>query len=201
MVLAFGGLTQATVIVKYDFGTFNNETLAPSSPADHITASSFGYVGDGDADFTDHSSPGQAYEVYGGWPHDEYADYFYFTVAIESGWSLNLDARCIWFDASTSNMSGPTEGKVTYLNISETILRDNIEIGGSSWYTYKTNSTPTPTGLTGTIEVRIYGKDATSGGSFTVDNVILNGTVQQIPEPATVALLSLGALSLLRRKK
>jgi hypothetical protein len=181
IVLAISAAAFADVIVKYDFGVYPNGTLVPSIQADHILATNFGYVGDGAAYFIDHSGNGQAYQIYGGWPGSEYSDYFHFTVTIAAGWSLNLDAYCIWFDAKTTNMSGPNLGKVTYLGNPETILRDNIEIGGNSWYTYKTNSTPTPTGLTGNVEFRIYGKDATAYSQFSIDNVILNGTLIELP--------------------
>ncbi|MHB0945959.1 MAG: hypothetical protein ACYC3B_02190 [Sedimentisphaerales bacterium] len=175
------GIAGAEVIVKYDFGVYPNGTLVPSIQANHISAGNFGYVGDGAASFADHSGYGLAYQIYGGWPGSTYSDYFCFTVTIAAGWSLNLDSRCVWFDAATTSMNGPNLGKVTYLGNPETILRDNIEIGGSGWYTYKTNSTPTPTGLTGTIEFRIYGKDATAYGQFSIDNVILNGTLIELP--------------------
>ncbi|MGA2915746.1 MAG: PEP-CTERM sorting domain-containing protein [Sedimentisphaerales bacterium] len=203
IILAVSGLTHATTsntIVKYDFGIYNYETLDPCNPADHISASDFGYVGDGATSFTDHSGYGEGYQVYGGWPYSEYSDYFYFTVAIAPGWSLDLDATGLEFDASTTNMSGPNLGRVTYLGNPETIMRDNIEIGGSSWWNYDTYSLLPPTGLTGSVEFRIYGREAYTYGTFSVDNVILNGTVNQIPEPTTICLLGLGALSLVRKK-
>ncbi len=204
IILAVSGLTQATTIVKYDFGpNYIDRTLDASIVADHITASNFNYPGDGTTAFIDHSGNGQGYQAYGHWPHDNYSlECFCFAVTIESGWSLDLDVQSIWFDANTSDMSGPNLGKVTYLSgDSETILIEDLEIGGSSWWTYKTYLTPPLTGLTGDVRFRIYGKDATNGGSFSIDNVILNGTVNPIPEPTTICLLGLGALSLIRTKK
>ena len=205
IVLAVSCLAQATnvtTIVKYDFGTYNNETLAPSIQAAHITASSFGYIGDGTAGFTSSGHPDSARQVDGGWPDDEYADYFSFTVTIESGWSLDLDVSSVAFDAKTTNISGPDSAKVTYLlGASETTFNDGIEIGGSSWHSYDTYKLQPPTGLTGVVEFRIYGKDATASGQFDIDNVILNGTINAIPEPTTICILGLGALSLVRRKK
>ena len=203
IVLAFTDLTQASVVVvKYDFGTYGNETLAPSETVAHITGGSFGYIGDGTTGFTDYSGNGEAYQAYGGWPDSVYADYFYFDVTIESGWKIDLDDISVEFDASTTNMSGPDSAKVTYLGNPETIINDNLEIGGSSWFGYGTYLAHPPTGLTGVVEFRIYGKGATANGSFSIDNVILNGTVSQIPEPATMCLLvGLGGLALLRNRK
>ena len=173
---------KAEVIVKYDFGTaYNLATLAPCIVADHISVSNFGYVGNGTASFSNRTGYGAYYEIYGGWPGSEYSNYFYFSVTIASGWSLNLDTRSIWFDARTTSMSGPNVGKVTYLTGAETILNDNLEIGGTSWYTYKTYMASAPTGLTGNVVFRIYGKDATTYGTFSVDNIILNGTLVALP--------------------
>jgi hypothetical protein len=171
----------ADVMVKYEFGVYPNGTLVPSIQADHISASNFGYVGDGAASFPDHSGYGQAYEINGGWPHDEYADYFHFTVTIASGWSLDLDVRSIWFDFDTDVMSGPWLGKVTYLGSPETRIGSEFEIASSGWWTRKTYQSVPTTGLTGVVEFRIYGKDATGGGSFAIDNVILNGTLIALP--------------------
>ena len=44
-------------------------------------------------------------------------------------------------------------------------------------------------------------RELTSGDAFLDNFVVDSGTVVYIPEPATICLLSLGALSLLRRKK
>ncbi|MFA5252102.1 MAG: PEP-CTERM sorting domain-containing protein [Phycisphaerae bacterium] len=201
IVLMFNGLTQASVIAKYEFGDYPSYTLDPSIQGEHIIASDFGYFGDGTTDFADHSENGGAYQAYGGWPDDEYtADYFHFTITIEPGWSLDLDKQSIWFDASIGSMTGPWSAKVTYLGSSEIPIGNEFEIGGG-WYTYKTYQSVPSAGLTGEVEFRIYGNDATSGGSFSIDNVILNGSINQIPEPATMCLLGLGALSLLRRNR
>jgi hypothetical protein len=204
IVLAISCLTQASEIVKYEFGTYSQPTLAPSSPADHITASYFSYYGDGDADYTDHGSgmnPEQAYEVVGGWLHDDYLNYFSFTITIESGWSLDLANGSVKFDADPSTMTGPYQAKVTYLGDPETIIGSEFEIATSGWWTFGAYQNPPPTGLTGTVDFRIYARDATGGGILAIDNVILNGTTAQIPEPTTICLLGLGALSLIRRKK
>jgi hypothetical protein len=56
--------------------------------------------------------------------------------------------------------------------------------------------------ITEATEIRIQGWNATStGGNFRLDNVVLNGTVTAIPEPATMSLLGLGALAMVLRRK
>lgn len=204
IVLTVSCPTQANIIVKYDFGpTYATRTLAPSAEADNISGSDFGYTGSSSADYTEHSGYGEAYNVYGGWDDISYTDYFYFTVTIDDGWSL--DVTSLQFDSKVSNMYGPEYARVTYVINPENIIEDNIDIWYSGWQDDDATNTamatpPTGQGLTGDVIFRIYAKGAGSGGGgFAVDNVILNGIVT--PEPATIALLGLGSLTLLRRKR
>jgi len=181
LVLLFAtSASMAEVVVKYDFGAYPSNTLAPIV-AEHISASNFGHVGGGTASYTYHSGNGDGYQFSGGWPDNEYSAYFYFTVTIASGWSLNLDVRSIWFDFNTNVSYGPWLGKVTYLGNPETPIGGEFELASSGWWTRKTYQSIPTTGLTGVVEFRIYGKDATSGGSFAIDNVILNGTLIALP--------------------
>jgi hypothetical protein len=199
IVLAVSCLTQATEIVKYDFGSYPTLVFTPTIGAEHITAGNFSYVGDGSTSSCTGNGGGYGYQVNGGWLKDGYLNYFSFTISIESGWSLNLDKKSVKFDASPSTMTGPRLARVTYLGNPEIAIGSEIDISTSGWWTFGAYENPPITGLTGTIEFRIYARDATDGGILDIDNVTLNGTL--IPEPATIALLSLGALSLLRRKK
>jgi hypothetical protein len=135
-----------------------------------------------------------------GWLHDDYLNYFSFTITIEPGWSFDLDKRSVKFDSYISTMSGPYQAKVTYLGNPETTIGGEFDIAASGWSDWGTYTNSPPTGLTGTVEFRIYARDAAAdGGDFAIDNVTLNGTM--IPEPATICLLGFGALSLIRRKK
>ena len=199
IVLAISCLTQASVIATYGFGSYPTLLLTPTVTSEHITASNFSYVGDGSTSSCTGNGGGYGYQAYNGWPHDQYEDYFSFSITIEQGWSLDLDKHSVNFDASPSTMSGPYLAKVTYLGSPETIIGSEFEIATSKWWTFGAYQNPPPTGLTGTVEFRIYARDATDGGILDIDNVTLNGTM--IPEPATICLLGLGALSLIRRKK
>ncbi|MGD0786139.1 MAG: PEP-CTERM sorting domain-containing protein [Sedimentisphaerales bacterium] len=205
IVLAVSCLTQASVIVNYDFGsTYALRTLDPSIQAAHITGGSFSYTGDGSTPSyrTGSDGTGNSYGVDNGWDDSAYEDYFYFTVTIDNGWSF--DVSSLQFDSKVSEMYGPENAKVTCLGASETTIESGINIWYSGWqYGSATNiaDDSLPNGLTGNVTFRIYAKDTQMGygGSFAVDNVILNGSM--IPEPTTICMLGLGALSLIRRKK
>jgi hypothetical protein len=211
IVLAVSGLTQAGLIVKYDFGGSSNATLAPSIQDEHITASNFGYSGNKNPMYWG-GSEGEAYAVSGGW--NQYQNFFDFTVTIDAGWEL--DVASLQFDSMTSSASGPKYAQVTYGANADVIATDMF-IWGIGWtFGHTADNTP-PTDLTGSVEFRIYAKNGSVSSSFfAVDNVALNGSVSQIPEitpqipapptanipePATICVLGLGALGVLRRKK
>ena len=55
-------------------------------------------------------------------------------------------------------------------------------------------------GLTGTVTLNFYA-GGTGSGDIDIDTIILNGTITPVPEPSGVALLGLGALAFLKRRK
>jgi hypothetical protein len=71
-------------------------------------------------------------------------------------------------------------------------------VGGSSvltadaaWHTRNDTLGVTATGLSGPLQIRIYGWDANgTTGNFYIDNVTLNGTISAVPEPSTYATLA-----------
>jgi PEP-CTERM motif len=211
IVLAFSGLTRASLIVKYDFGDGPNATLAPSEQDVHVSASNFGYSGDR-SPMSWGGSEGEAYAVSGGW--SAYQNFFDFTVTIDAGWEL--DVASLQFDSMTSYASGPKYAQVTYGANADVIATDMF-IWGIGWTLGHTADNTPPTDLTGNVEFRIYAKSGlVSSSFFAVDNVALNGSVSQIPEPimpqivqlttvapepATICVLGLGALGVIRRKK
>jgi PEP-CTERM motif len=204
IVLAASGLTQASTIVKYDFGDSSNATLAPSEQDVHVSASNFGYSGDR-SPMSWGGSEGEAYAVSGGW--DAYQNFFDFTVTIDAGWDLHVAS--LQFDTMTSYAYGPEYAQVTYGANADVIATD-MYIRDTGWTLGHTADSTPPTDLTGNVEFRIYAKAGSVSGSFlAVDNVTLNGSVSQIPElpttqipePTTICILGLGALGLIRRKK
>jgi hypothetical protein len=197
IVLALNGLTQASVVVvKYDFGTSGHETLAPSQTATHITAGDFGYSGSVSPMYWG-GSEGRAYAVSGGW--NEYENFFHFTISIAAGWEL--DVSSLQFDSMSSYAYGPKYAQVTY-GANANVIETDIFIGDVGWTLGRTADNTLPTGLKGNVEFSIYAKGGSgTGGFLALDNVTLNGSVFQNPEPATICLLGLGALSLLRKKK
>ena len=185
ILLMFSDAAQADVIVKYDFGpAYYQATLAPSVTAEHISGGNFSYLGNGSAAQygTGSDGSGNCWYVSGGWNDSTYTDYFYFTVTIESGW--HLDVSSILFDSKVSSMYGPEYAQVSCVE-PETIIETDMDIWWSGWNLANNANNSSPAGLTGNVTFRIYAKEAgTGGGSFYIDNVIVNGTVVADP-PAT----------------
>lgn len=197
------GAANADTVVKYDFGaTYALRTLAPAIEASHADSGNFAYSGNGSpVDYaTGSNGTGNSWSVTGGWNDTSYADYFYFSVTLESGWAL--DVTNLVFDSKTSSMYGPELARVTVTSGAEVIVEDDIWVSASGWTLANTISSPFPADLTGTVTFKIYAKDGGStGGYLALDNVIVNGTVSTIPEPGICALAAAGGILFLRRRK
>lgn len=190
VVLAVSYFASAEMLLKYDF----TSSMNPGFQAPNINGGSFGYFGNGSV-----ISTSDSYWIYGGWDDAEYTDNFYFMANIMPNWQLNISS--ITWDSDVSDLYGPESARVTATTMAGTsIIEDDIFIGYSGTEDYSANANPL-TGLTGIVTIRIYAKDAgETGGSFDIDNVTLNGTLTQVPEPASLCLLALGAFCLTRKK-
>ena len=147
-------------------------------------------------------------------------DYFSVTMGADSGYYMDLDS--ITLDYGYTNNGAPFGVKdlKAYVFSSFTGFVDASDILGSKFIqtTVDDNSLQYPGGspsLTvdlsaysyvwsgGEIEFRIYLADTTNNNAYIhrIDNVTLNGVVAAVPEPSSTALLGLGGLALMLRRK
>lgn len=116
-----------------------------------------------------------------------------FTISANPGFLLDLGS--LTFDVPNNANNGNT--------FSVDVIADG---GTASTILATTNSTTSPNlDLTGfgnvsELEVRIN-IDSYSSGNLQFDNVIVNGDVVAVPEPGSVALLGLGGLALMLRRR
>ncbi len=185
-------------IAQFEF----NSTLLPNITSDHISgAISYGTSSSITAtiDLSEgHPSPAFFSD---GWRFIE--NYAYFSFDIENGYSLTLDR--LEFDSKSENYAGfigPNSYNVKYRTNGSSFT--SISGGwkslsaNNSWYADRTadNGGSPISGLTGTIDFRIYGFGASSPFSYWFhDEVEVFGTV--VPEPATMSLLMVGGLCVL----
>jgi hypothetical protein len=198
-VLALAFSAQAAVIANY---TFDGSSNADSASYADMTASAI-TVSAGSLLYTTTSptmwsGAGGAIPVgdsSGGWNAADQASakYFFFTVTPDAGYFITLTGLDFIYNATGASAQnvGWSIG---------TTSQDGFARAGTQAYAY--SDTITPLVITEATQIRIQGWGATStGGNFRLDNVVLNGTVTAIPEPATMSLLGLGALAMVLRRK
>lgn len=212
--LASAPAAQADVLASYAFTGFNpasgdthaesvasNVAVGPGVNAPIISAGGNEFVG-ASGDTTAGSEADSLTE----------GDYISFTVTPSVGYQLNLTN--LTFNASTSwGGSTPATWNVAlYSSVggftSSAQLHHYGEPDGSTgnaWVPQNVDlSSAAFQGLTGTIEFRIYFWDGAGGSTSNVrvDDIVLNGAAELVPEPASVALLGLGgAAALIRRRR
>ena len=198
-VLAFACAAQAAIIAEY---TFQGSVLTSSDAEANSTAGDFG-VSAGSITYTTSSSAGRmaagglipVADSQNNWngASQAAAKYFSFTVTPSSGYQITITGLNFIYNVTTASAQ----------NL-------GWSIGGTSYDSFARAGT-TPTAYTSAAQsiviteattIHIDGWAATSsGGNFRLDNVVLNGNVTAIPEPATMGLLGLGALAMVLRRK
>jgi hypothetical protein len=127
-------------------------------------------------------------------------DYFTFTLNINSGFQANLSSLTLDYNRSSTTAStvfvrSSADGFTLNLgNVTTTTTFQNLSI----------DLTPAAfQGLITPIEFRVYVADssASTSQSTRIDNVVLNGTVDAVPEPSTWAILTCGLLLLVGKKR
>ena len=196
MILLCGSNASAALVTQY---TFDGSTKDASNTAANITASIFD-SSDGTVDFFGgNPSSGDAIADIG-WKG---GNYFYFSVTPAEGYYLTLS------DLQFDDYKGPGLGdswEVTYL-LGSTGSFSSAGTGllHSSWSldTVNFSGVTELQNATDTVTFRILAIGTSNDNKYWyLDNVTLTGEVTTVvPEPATICMLGLGGLGLLRRKR
>lgn len=129
-------------------------------------------------------------------------DYWFFTVTPDANHTLSLTNMT--FNTSRGGTSAPRgyDLQVSTVGTTFTSVTGAVDIltTRATWTAVNVDLSAYQN-LAGTVTFRMYGYSPSSSGSIEWDDVILNGTVAPIPEPATASLLALTAVPLLLRRK
>ena len=215
--------SHAAVIAEYDFNSNLNASTADANITAGAVTSGAGISGSGRSSFSNSlfalasATSTTIISVGTAIAND---DYFSVTMGADSGYYMDLDS--ITLDYGYTNNAAPFGVKdlKAYVFSSFTGFVDASDILGDKFIqtTVADNSLQYPGGspsLTvdlsaysyvwsgGEIEFRIYLADTTSNNAYIhrIDNVTLNGVVAAVPEPSSTALLGLGGLALMLRRK
>ena len=215
--------SHAAVIAEYDFNSDLNASTADANITAGAVTSGAGISGSGRSSFSNSlfakagATSTTTISVGTAIAND---DYFSVTMGADSGYYMDLDS--ITLDYGYTNDGAPFGVKdlKAYVFSSFTGFVDASDILGDKFIQtdVANNSLQYPGGspsLTvdlsaysyvwsgGEIEFRIYLADTTGNDAYIhrIDNVTLNGVVAAVPEPSSTALLGLGGLALMLRRK
>ena len=218
--------THAAVIAQYDFNTDLNASTADANITAGTVTSGAGISGSGESGRSSFSN--SLYALASATSTTSISvgtaiaadDYFSVTVGANSGYYMDLDSITLDFGYTRNGVQFGDKDLKAYVFSSFTGFVDAGDILGSEVIqtTVDNNSLQYPGGspsLTvdlsaysyvwsgGEIEFRIYLADTTNGTAYVhrIDNVTLNGVVAAVPEPSSTALLGLGGLAVLLRRK
>ena len=218
--------THAALIAQYDF----DNGLAASTSDANVTANTFtsgagisgagesGWSSSTDTLFAKTSATTTTSLIVGTAISAD--DYLSVTIGVDSGYYMDLDSFTL--DYGYTNDSGPFGAKnlkayifssvdgfvdagdiLTDRTNSTTVTDNSVQFPGSSPNMTVDLSVYNYVWSGGEIEFRIYLADDTNTSAYVhrIDNVTLNGIVAVVPEPSSTALLGLGGLAVLLRRK
>lgn len=195
--LAVAGAAQAAIIANY---TFDGSSAADSAAYANMTAGNF-TASDTTLGFIAGTAwPGGVAADESTWglatAQADVTKWWYFTVTPDANYSITITGLSFLYGGT---QAGPKDfgwsiGGTYY---DPTAFPHTLTLSAQGPF----NSSAVSVTITEATTIAIQAWNATSTGNFRVDNVVLNGTVSSIPEPATMGLLGLGALAMVLRRK
>lgn len=194
--MTLGGMAPAGAAVLAEY-TFALDSDSPTTVAANVTATSMVITGAASAGF----SAGGFRKISSlNTPSMNLSRYVEVSVTPDAGYEISLTSFSL-DKGSENNGNAPTAWASRY-NLdtyatdldSGTLDRDGVLSNASV--------TLTDAHLTGTVIFRIYGWGAPSSKrDMFLDNIQISGSVQPVPEPASLGLMGGGALVLLARRR
>jgi hypothetical protein len=212
-IASIGALTRGAELLRYSFGATGQETTVETSPAYNATISGAnltaspvqdlnGQVGIeiSSAATTPVGAPFLRVDPQGNSTSGAGAvtagKYFEFTVTPDANFALDLSS--LTFDVTRGG--GATPRGFLLRGSADNFASD---LAGQDLTTARPTYTPISvtlpgayTDLAGSATFRFYVYAPAAGNSVDFDNMVLNGAVAAVPEPATTALIAAGALGL-----
>jgi len=198
MVIAFVGVAGADVILQY---TFTGSVNTPSTEHANITGTSFGVSPQtGFAYLTTAGAPNGPGVGTTGWNQGTPTAYWSFGLTFDAGYEFADSPDSLLFDFEyRATGTGPTSWQLDYNSGSGwNTLASGALTTDSAWHSISGADISGLDGVGGTVDFRLYGYNAPStGGSWIVDTVTLNGSVYVIPEPGTLVMMGLGLIGIM----
>jgi len=194
VILAVASVAQAGIInINYNFNT----SMAPTAQPAHValTDMEFDSPNGGTSNRVVRSGSDYCVDANGFSTNAGIGGMWVFYATVEAGYQLDVtsfsvDGRQVDADSPWRFFANCTGGDLSSVGIATT-----------SWQTLS-NSSGLPTGMTGDLFFEVDANEAANyGAEFQLDNVNIDGIVTATPEPATLSLLALGALVLVRRAR
>ena len=206
-VLAFAVSANAGLIADWDsFGTNMggspaSTTVAATTLGANVQSATLGIV---DLNW---ASANNSFNT-NGWTTG--SPYMYLAIVMEDGYMLDLSG---YHGGMRASGTGPDTVSFEAWSGGNKIadLTTNYDVSDAGFHNVTWDWTGAEVSEVTALEIRIFGSGASSGtGTFrlgdhydgsTFTNTTLSGNVSVVPEPATLAILGFGALTMLRRRK
>lgn len=189
----------ASPVAVFDFNGAPT-ALAPTSVADHLSATSASFGGGA---FDGESLPAAGaldFSTFG-------TGYLQFSITVENGWEL--DAQSLVVRAATLLYGSGIELRSSADSFASSLHSSVLNTGYPNYNTYTANlgTVTALQNLTGTTTFRLYGTSAFGDAQFAVDSLALSGELgpvaAPVPEPETYALMlaGLGVVGAMARRR